>query len=317
MLLAALLIGGVIVIVVGADWFTDSAVWMARRSGVSQVIIGATVCSLATTLPELSVSVYAAFDGHTQLAIGNAVGSAIANIGLIMGVSILLRHRPIERQPFVTNSSFLLLGALTLTAFAWNQTLTRIEAVIMLSLVGLFMLMSLQSARRSRAEYLASEQVAVSTAADESVVLPLSKFVVGAAMIIAGGRALVTSGVSIAQVLGIPPLIVGLTVMSIGTSLPELVTALAAQLKGHQDLSIGNLLGASFMNLTLVTGASALVRPLPITRSNLWFDFPVMMLLVILLIVFGLRHRTLTRGQGGILVGLYLAYVTTLLVVFT
>ncbi len=315
MMLAVWFLIGVIVIVVGADWFTDSAVWIARKSGVSQVIIGATVVSLATTLPELSVSVYAALDGHTQMAIGNAVGSAIANIGLIMGGSALMQSRPIERTLLLTNGGFLLLGALALTTFAWNQALTRSEALIMLAIVGLFLLVSLGAARRSRAHYLAQEQVAAATPAHASAFKQVIKFVVGAGMIVAGGRLLVNSGVSIAQVLGISPLIVGLTILSIGTSLPELVTALAATLKGHQDLSMGNLLGASFLNLTLVTGASALVAPLPITPGNLIFDFPVMVLLVILLLVFGLTKRNLTRWEGGILLGLYLTYVVTLLVV--
>ena len=317
MMLAIAFLSGVIVIVVGADWFTDAAVWMARRSGISQLIIGATVVSLATTLPELSVSVYAAFDGHTQLAIGNAVGSAIANIGLILGGNALMGNRKVERHLFITNGGFLLLGALALFAFSWNQTLTRMEALVMLGIVGLFLLTSLYWARRSRAEHLATQEVAAAITSEENFILPLVKFVTGTVMIVAGGRLLVTSGVTIAQVLGIPPLIVGLTMLSIGTSLPELVTALAAALKGHQDLSIGNLLGASFLNLTLVTGVSALVRPLPITSSNQQFDFPIMVLLVFLLMVFGLSGRTISRREGGILLGLYLVYITLLLTVFT
>ena len=299
--------------VLGAHWFTESAVWIARRSGISQVAIGATLVSLATTLPESSVSIYAASSGHTQLAIGNALGSAIANIGLILGFVTLVRRQELHRRPFFVNSAFLLLAALVLTSFAQNGVLGRGEAVLMLMMVALFITTSLRMAR-----HLGDRETGQTpNRTEDGFVLPIFLFMLGAAMITAGGKLLVNSGVTIAEGLGVPPLIVGLTAMALGTSLPELVTALTATLKGHQNLGVGNLVGASFLNLTLVSGAASLVRPLPVAPTNLRFDFPVIILMGLLLLSFGLKGRTLHWWMGALLLGMYILYVTTLLTVFT
>ncbi|MEW6524773.1 MAG: calcium/sodium antiporter [Bacillota bacterium] len=298
---------GLTLIVKGADWFTDSAVWIAKATQVPQVIIGATLVSLGTTLPELSVSVYASATGHPDVAVGNAVGSVIANIGLVLGLTVLMRSRAINRRLFMLNGGFMLGTGLLVTLMAQNGEIGRPEALVLLLVLGIFVRSSFKIAGAERAAAKSGPRAPAGSIRHQVLM-----FLLGAIMIGGGSRMVVTNATVIAGILGIPQLVVGLTLVAVGTSLPELVTAVTATVKGHHDISVGNILGANFLNLTWVTGGAALVSPLAVAGNTQVMDLPFMILSMVILLAFGLTKHTLSRWEGGLLLLFYAGYVAAL-----
>lgn len=292
----------------GADWFIDSAVWMARATGVSRVIIGATVVSVATTLPEFAVSVLAAHLGHPDVAVGNAVGSCIANVGLILGAVLLARRARVNRQVFSRNMWLLLAVTAMFLILSADGKLSRGDGLALL----LFMAFYVREAVRMGRSSQGAEEDRAAALAESSWGRRILIFCAGAALVTGGSRALVWSGTRLAAALGVPELVVGLTLVAVGTSLPELVTAVAATIKGHQELSVGNVMGANVLDLTWVMGVAALVRPLPIAPSTRLLDLPAMAIMVALLAVTGLTGGQLSRREGLVLLTAYAVYLALL-----
>ncbi|MGP8336753.1 MAG: calcium/sodium antiporter [Methanosarcinaceae archaeon] len=305
---ALLFAASLVLITKGADWFIESAVSISEKSGVPKIIIGATIVSFATTAPEFAVSATAAYMNHTEMTIGNAVGSAICNIGLVLGSILLIKAIPIDIDSFLRKGAFMLLSGVVLILTTLDGILSSFDGVLLLSIfVGfLYHNYRLQNAIFDKAD----------SKPDRTQMIGLKKdvafFVLGALCVVAGSRILVDTGITIAKMFGVPEMIIGLTLLAFGTSLPELITAISATLKGHQDLSIGNILGANTMDIALILGVSSQIRPLPIIPQSINYDFPVMLFIMAILILFGITKKRLDRWEGAVILFSYLAYVAGL-----
>ena len=301
------LAGGLLLVIKGGDLFVDASTQVSSRLRIPRIVVGGTIVSIATTVPELVVSATASVMGDSGIAIGNAVGSAIANIGLIVGVVALLTPVVVDLADFMVRSRWMLGSAVLVVTLCWNLNLPRAYGLILLGLSLVYLAADCIGAIRKR-------QTAPETLDDTPLARSLVAFAIGAVMVGLGSRMLVTSGIEIASALGVPSVIIGLSVVAIGTSLPELVTAVTAARKGVPDLSIGNIIGANVLNLTMITGVAATIRPLtllPFTRN---YSFPWLMVLIVLMIVMIGREGKIDRREGGILLVLYVSYIAGLIV---
>lgn len=312
---------GLIIIIKGGDWFVDASVWIANRTGMPRILIGATVVSLATTLPEFFVSVLAVSQGATELGIGNAIGSIICNTGLILAISVAIRPPQTERGLFLVKAGFMALSLVMLFVFCLDGILSVPESLLLILLFALFVYYNIKHARKQR------NHVGEEIKAEGRPGTNILKFIFGAAGIVVGARLLVSSSVTIAEALGISGGVIGVTVVALGTSLPEFVTTITALRKKEGALGIGNILGANFLNVTYVLSSSALVAGGLVLESNyipmlgrimprsLYIDIPVAALLFMLLIVPPLLLKgRLRRLQGVLMLAVYAAFIVFLVV---
>ena len=321
---------GMAVITKGADLFTDSAIRLAELSRIPKVIIGATVVSLATTAPEFSVSFVAAVINRPQTTIGNAIGSTICNIGLILGTCALIRAASSEKKIVLQQGTFMLVAAVGITLFSLGGYLEAWAGVIFIIMLAGYIYYSYTTAMRIRREngtsaLAAAGGVNVGAPAEahgnpvppgQGLSKELGLVLAGGAAVVIGSLLLVQNAAILARWLGIPELIIGLTLVALGTSLPEYVTAFTSTLKGHSDLGVGNIIGANFLDIAWVIGFSSLVRPLPIERQTLVLDYPFMLLLMGLLVYFGSTNSKIERWQGGTLFGIYILYLILMFSLF-
>ncbi len=301
----------------GADWMIDGVVDLARRTGLPKIVIGATVVSLGTTLPEAFVSVMAAFLGNPGLALGNGVGSIIADTGLIFGMTCVLVAVPVNR--FILNrtgwvqvgSAALLVGiaavALMTTGNGGEPTLNRWVGVFFLVLLAGYLFITYRWATQG-GELGHNEEIST----EEPMPLTKSWLMVvgGLTLVVAGARVLVPSASEIAIRAGVPEDVIAATLVAFGTSLPELMTAIAAIRKGHPEITVGNIVGADVLNVLFVIGAAAVAAPLEIPDNFYFFHFPAMMIILISFRFFiSMNKSTFRRWQGAWLLGVYGVYV--------
>ena len=301
---------GLALVAKGGGLFVDSSVHIGKFFGVPRFVIGGTLVSLATTTPELTVSAVASGAGDAGIALGNAVGSCICNIGLIVGTVALLTPVEVEKRDFTRRAAWMASGALLVITFTWDRTLSRPLSILLLALSLVYLAWDYIEIKR-RLKKASDKERPADTA---GVVRAASFFVFGAVMIVVGSRFLVSSGQSVAAALGVPSVIIGLSIVALGTSLPEFVTAVSAARKGVTDLALGNIVGANVLNLYLVVGMAGTIRPLTLglftqVYSYLWLVI-FFAVLIALLVPSGRCHR---RG-GLVLLGLYAVYVTGLVV---
>jgi len=313
-----ILVVGLALIIKGGDWFVGASVRLAELLRMPRVVIGSTLVSLATTTPELVVSLMAGSKGEPGLAVGNAIGSCICNVGLILGITAAMRHVDVHlkvlRIPLIAMFGFAgLLFVMTL-----NLNLPRWEGVLLLA-GGLvyFVYDFLHHARDTN-----PADVAEARAIKESVAgrLPwfhsrtgsITQFLLGAGVVIVGSRFLVDAAVRLAGGLGIPSMIVGLTVVAIGTSLPELVTAVTSSRKNVSDLAVGNVLGANIANLTFIVGVAALISEVKMDRATQLVNFPALLSVFGLLLWMMLNDRKVSRKEGVALLVTYSLYLCAL-----
>lgn len=304
---------GLALIVKGGDLFVDAATWMAEASGIPKFIIGATIVSVATTLPEMIVSAIAAAEAQggesgVSMAVGNAIGSVTANTGLIMGVSLIFAPLVVKRSEIGLKSVLLLLSVSALMLLCWNGVLSLWEAGIILALFFAFIAENLWSA--SRHKELREDRPEVNRG---ELVKNLLLFVLGAAMLALGSNLLVDNGEYLAvDVLGVPTRIVAITLVAIGTSLPELVTAITALAKKQGSMSVGNIIGANIIDITVILPLCALISggSLPIADMNcVRLDMPICLAEVAIGLIPTLVFKKFSRWQGVLMVTLYLAYL--------
>ena len=302
----------IILITKGADWFIESAVSISTKSGLPKIIIGATIVSFATTAPEFTVSAIAAYLDHADLTVGNAVGSAICNIGLALGIVILARPIIVEEGSFLHKSAIMLISAIVLIGLTIDGSLSSTDGLVLLGIFVGFLYYNYRLQTALFKEKGSARQSISFTGMKKDV----GYFLLGSACVVAGSRILVDAGTQMAQWLGIPEMIIGLTLVAVGTSLPELITAISATLKGHQDLSIGNILGANTMDIAMILGFSSQIRELPIMPQSIRYDFPAMLVIMLLLVIFGITGRRLERWEGGVILGFYIAYIAGLFIFY-
>ncbi len=310
-----LFILGLLCLIKGGDWFVDGAIALARRFHVPEILIGATVVSIGTTLPEVMVSAAGALGGHGQIAYGNAIGSVICNTALISAITIAVKPGKTDPKSLRLPVAFFFIAAFLFAGVAYTTgQFTRPVGIVLLALFAAYMTMSVLSLKNNPAP---SEPEEADEAGED---MPLGKsillLVIGAALIAVGARLLVDNGTKIAEALGVPESVIALTFVALGTSLPELVTAITSLVKGHGSLSLGNVIGANLFNLVLVSGLSITLAPFGIPEgskiaginASLVLDLPVMFFVMALLTIPALRKGRLYRAQGIILLAVYAAF---------
>ncbi|MBQ7117538.1 MAG: calcium/sodium antiporter [Clostridia bacterium] len=299
---------GLVFIIKGGDWFVDSASWFAEATGIPKFVVGATVVSFATTLPELLVSVRAAMNGSAQLAIGNAVGSVTANTTLIMGVSLVAMAGAVNRKSFSLKGGLLLAASVALTLLSLSLELPTWSAYILWAIFLIFMISNLIEGKK------ASESDEIDSYEKKEIPSKLLFFVLGTAGIVLGAEFLVGSGQTIAKGFGISEAIIGFTVIALGTSLPELVTTLTAIRKKESGLSVGNIVGANIIDLTLILPVCAIIdgKALPVEQMNINFDFPVCIFACAVAVIPTVIAGKFRKWQGVALLAIYAGYMACL-----
>ena len=306
---------GVVLLIKGGDWFVDSAVGIAKRFKVPEIIIGATVVSIGTTLPEVMVSVTAAVNNNGAIAYGNAIGSIICNTALIAALTIAIRPAPVDRKTVVTPVLFFFVSAAIymVAAYIFGR-FDRWLGIVMLLVFGVYMAMTIYKGFKNPAVEHGEEAEEEDSG---SLLKNLIVLVASAGLIAVGADMLEGSSVSLATMAGIPTEVVGVTVVALCTSLPELVTAITALAKGHGALSLGNIIGANIFNLVLVSGAAVTISPFVIPEgSKLFgyntsqlFEIPLMVAVMALMTLPAVAKGKLYRWQGVLLLGIYVAFV--------
>ena len=296
-----LFIVGLLFLIKGGDWFVDGASALARRFHLPELLIGATVVSIGTTLPEVMVSTMSALSGHGEIAYGNAIGSVICNAALIAAITIAVRPGKVDPKTLKMPVLFFFAAAAVYCVAAYGfGKFTRPMGFIMLAMFVAYMAANVIQMKNAPAEQHDDEEEA----------MPLPKMLVllvaGAVLIAVGANLLVDNGTLIAQALGVPESVIALTFVALGTSLPELVTAITSLIKGHSDLSLGNVVGANVFNLVLVSGVSVTLAPFTVPQSatifgmnsSLVLELPVMLAVMVLLTAPALLKGKLSRAQG-------------------
>ena len=315
--LVIVIIACILLLSKGADWMIDGVVQLARRTGLPRIVIGATIISLGTTTPEAVVSVMAAWMGNPGLALGNGVGSIIADTGLIFGLTCLLTAVPanrfiLNRTGWVQVGSATLLVIISVIALGINPVepiLNRWIGFFLLALLAGYMYMTYVWARQGGSMAMEGEEE------DDSEMLGLGKcwfmLLGGLFLVVLGARILVPSASEIAYRLGVPDDIIACTMVAFGTSLPELMTAIAAVRKKHPEIMVGNIVGADVLNCLFVIGAAAAARPLAIPSNFFVFHFPTMLIILysFRIFIFMGKDGQFRRWQGAWLLGVYLVYV--------
>lgn len=301
-----LFILGSILVIKGGDWFVDSAVEIAKISGLPKIFIGATIVSVATTLPEVIVSLTAANQGHTTMAVGNAVGSMICNIGLILSITAIFGIVKANTKDFRAKSAILVACTAVLIAFSYDGIIRKVEGVFLLVLLGLYMYSNIKMLKKNSEMKSLSKNIMVER---KSLGRTMFYFVLGIAAIIAGSNLMINNGVVIAEHLGVPKAVISLTLIALGTSLPELVTGISSLIKGNEDIGLGNIIGANILNSVLVIGASGTVADLTIIPQNISLDLPVASLLTLILVIPAWIKKKVTRPQGIVMICIYFAYI--------
>ena len=310
-----LFVVGLVLIVKGGDWFLDGAVWIAEATGVPHFIIGATVVSLATTLPELTVSIIGVMEGEVDLAVGNAVGSVTANTGLILCLSLVCMSCQMTRKQFGVKAGLLLAAVVMLFAFTRDSALSVSESIIiMLVFVG-FMVESILAAKREQGSEAPDERPSTD---GKSVAINIGKFILGAAAIVLGAQLLIDNGSALAVMIGVPDSVIAATMIAIGTSLPELVTTITAIRKKQSSLSVGNIIGANIMDLTLIMPLCALLqgKPLAVENQGMLLDIPACLIVSAAAMLPALVCGKFKRWIGVLIGVLYIAYLVVMFTYF-
>ncbi len=323
---AALFVAGCLLIIKCADVFCDAAIRLAEATGIPRVVIGATVVSFATTAPEFCVSFIATILNRPQTAVGNVIGSCVANIGLILATVLVIRAVVVDRRIVREQGIFMLVAGVMMVVFGFNGTLERWTAIPTLALLVGYLYYCYRAGARERREVAGASAGASPGAEAEAVAAPgltgagvmreLKLVALGGLGVAGGSFLLVQNGAILARWFGVPELIVALTLVSVGTSLPEYVTAVVSTIKRAADLSVGNIIGADTLDIAWVIGSCVLVRPLSVEHQTRVFDLPFTLILMSLLVFFGGTRLRMERWQGGVLLSVYIAYLAIMFCVF-
>lgn len=310
LILLAQIAGGLVVLTGAAEALVYGAASLARRMGLSPLVIGLTVVSIGTSLPELVVGLEATMTGTGDLALGNVVGSNIGNIALILGLSALVRPLKVQAQIVQVDGPILAGVSLAFVALIFDGVLGRGDGLVLVGGIVAYLIYSLYTARDASAAV--TEEFEGAMPRVHSVAADLALLAVGIGGLVAGGHLLVGGAVAIAQGLGVGPIVIGLTIVAIGTSLPELATSVVAARRGKGDIAVGNAVGSSIFNLLGILGVTVLVQPLS-TDTLGWLDTGVMVGVAVLILPLFRSDWTLSRLEGTVLVGCYGAYLWALL----
>ena len=308
---------GFALLIKGGDWFVDGSVGIARRFHLPELLIGATVVSIGTTLPEVMVSSQAALEGNAGISYGNAIGSIICNTSLIAAITVASKPGKVSPKSFALPTAFFFAAALSYAAVAWTVGgFQRWMGIAYLTVFLIYMIVTVTQMKK-HPELSEDGGEAESEEKEKPMAQELLMLLVGAVAIAFGARLLVDNGTKIAAALGVPDSVIGLTMVALGTSLPELITAITSLMKGHGALSLGNVIGANLFNIVLVSGAAITISPFAIPaekvlpgglNSSLVIDLPLMLGVMAILCVPALIKGKLKRWQGVLLLCIYAAF---------
>ncbi|MEN8077677.1 calcium/sodium antiporter [Clostridioides difficile] len=315
-----LLVVGFILLIKGADIFVSGASAISKKMGIPSVIVGLTIVSLGTSAPELAVSVISSIKGNNEIAVGNVIGSNLFNTLMVLGVTTIImaltiKKSLVKRDFTISIAVTTLLLFLTFNGFIFGKDnyISRLDGIVLL--IGCisyitYLIWSVKKSNKLSEEK--SDEIAVEGIIEISIPKSLFKLVIGVAGIVIGGQVVVDSASAIATSLGMSDKLVGLTIVAIGTSLPELVTSAVAAIKGEEDIALGNILGSNIFNILLIIGASSAISPI-LVSSNLIFDFvfliAVTILIAIMIFASKKEEKVFGKKEGIILVVLYIIYM--------
>ena len=294
-----LLILGLVFLIFGGDLLVRSAVSFAEKFGVSSFLIGVTVVSFGTSIPELMVSIQAAMDQAADIAIGNVLGSNIANIALVLGVSVVIRPLSVTTNTYKLSWWVMLISSLLFILFLLDNVITKMEGLLLIAGLFFFIIFSIK-------RNIPNEESIISKINIQTGIL---FFVLGAIGLYFGSELFVESAISIASFFNVPKFVIGITVVALGTSLPELVTSIVALMKGQNNISLGNLIGSNIFNVFAVLGITSLIQELGTSSILLFLDFGVMLAVIL---VFGYQlfvRKKISRTAGFILLSGYFSYI--------
>jgi cation:H+ antiporter len=295
-----LLLIGFLLLIKGADYFVDSASAIARKFHIPSMIIGLTIVSIGTSLPELSVSLTSALIGKNDLAVANVVGSNIFNILMGLGVTSIISKLPIEKNTIENDIPFLNIIGSILLMMMLNLALSRFEGILLIGLLIGFLFYIIKPVLNNKEESKEASKLSFKT---------ILLGILGVVGIILGGDMVVDSASNIAKMFGMSQNLIGLTVVALGTSLPEFVTSVIAGIKGENEIAIGNIIGSNIFNILMILGISSIISPIVISFISV-IDIMFMIAIGILLYVFVVKSKTLKRYQGIVFIFLYIGYIS-------
>ena len=304
-----LLAGGVALLYAGAELLVKGAADLALAIGLKASTVGVTVVAFATTAPELFVAVLGALTVSTDIGLGAIVGSNVANIGLVLGIAALIRPLTVSETVLERHVPFMVLAALLLVALGWNGRIGAVEGVVLLATLAGFTLVVMRRIRRTQSGITAAQREEMPDASPRDV----AKVLAGIAALVLGSRWLIEGGRELLAAAGYSDLFIGLTVLAIGTSLPELAASVVAAVRDEASFSVGNVVGSNIYNVLAVIGVLALITPIEIAPRVRSFEFPALVAFTVLLVVLMYRGARLSRADGAVLVVSYVAFVYLLL----
>ncbi|MBP9035163.1 MAG: calcium/sodium antiporter [Pseudomonadales bacterium] len=313
---AVLLIGGFIVLVLGAELLVRGASRLAAAAGMPPLIIGLTVVAFGTSAPEMAVSVGSALGGSPDIALGNVVGSNIFNVLFILGLSALVAPLVVSRQLVRFDVPVMLSASLLVWLMALDQSISRFEGLVLALMIAMYVDMQIRMGRRGNGGDAPSVPAARGASA---IALNTALIATGLVLLVAGSRWLLHGATGVARGFGVSELLIGLTIVAAGTSLPELATSVLAALRGERDIAVGNVVGSSIFNLLAVLGFSAALSPagIHVADAALVFDIPVMTAVALACLPVFFRRHLIARWEGGVFVLYYLAYTLYLVLAAT
>ena len=308
-----ILIIGFALLIKGADVFVEGASSIAKKFNVPSMIIGLTIVAMGTSAPEAAVSITSSLAGQNDMSVANVVGSNFFNILVVLGVSSIIAKLPVQKETIKKDTPFLILISGLLFVFGFILKLGRIEGIALLALFTYFLVNTIKSAKMatdSTSSETGETAIAIETESSSQISLPKTILIslVGIVGIVVGGDMVVNSATSIATSFGMSANLVGLTIVAVGTSLPEFVTSIVAIKKGETEIAIGNVIGSNLFNILLVLGLAATINPIAMSMSA-FIDIVFMVLITLLLYMFMKKDNSLVKKQGIILVVLYIAYM--------
>ena len=308
-----LLIIGFFFLIKGADLFVDGAASIARKFNIPSMIIGLTIVAMGTSAPEAAVSITSSLSGQNDMSVANVVGSNFFNILVVLGVSALISKLPVQKNTIKKDTPFLLIVSGLLLVFGINKYISRIEGLILLIVFVYFLYSTVKMAKSATNLDSSSDNEIALAESDTTTQTPILKTVIlsiiGILGIVIGGDMVVDSATSIATLFGMSANLVGLTIVAIGTSLPEFVTSIVAIKKGETEIAIGNVIGSNIFNILLVLGLATFISPITISTLAL-IDIIFMLCITILLYLFMKKDYSLLKKHGIILVGIYIVYMS-------
>lgn len=308
-----------VLLVVGAELLVRGAAQLAFRVGISPLVVGLTVVAFGTSAPEMAVSVKGALVGQAAIALGNVVGSNIFNVLAILGLSALVVPLTVSSRLLRADVPLMIGISCAMLALGWNGEISRLEGIVLFTGIVIYTVVLIYLSRKETVAAQAQLETPPPTGRRLPIVLDLAFIVAGLAMLVLGSRWLVNSAIMFAQWLGVSELVIGLTVVAAGTSLPELVTSVVAGLRGERDIAVGNIVGSNIFNILAVLGMSAIVAPdgVEVARAALSFDIPVMIAVAFICLPIFFTGGGIARWEGGLLLAMYAIYTTYLILAAT